>query len=251
MKKFFEKNAENVKEYKELIIPEKIQNSFLTFGYITIITNIIVTLFAIGGIIVMCLYSSFFLIFLLPYNFIYNIYFKNYYIKKEEEKKRKEEKIRIEQNKINIKNWIETYSSNLNKHEDYFLFDPGSGFLEIVEKKPKDFLIKFFNRYNHMYFTSLKNKDMICGRNRRRSLFDTYLITRQYFKDLKFIEFLKIMIELFENKTINTSYCNEVCKYVFYNGRISTYNNLKSYLEFTKDFNFNDLIYYFKYQQDE
>ncbi len=115
-----------------------------------------------------------------------------------------------------------------------------------------DFIKKLLTDYNSNCFTfSNKNNNQICDNNRRRSMYDIYLITKHYYPEVTFEEIVKCLILYVTIKGLKTSYCTTVKKYVFYRSGISEYLNLKNSLEFSfsNNLTMHNLINYFNEKQ--
>ena len=108
-----------------------------------------------------------------------------------------------------------------------------------------DFIIEFFNNYNINCDTfNSKTGQRVCSSNRRRSAFDVYLITKYYYNHVTFKDVLFTLIDLIEKYELYTSYCGDVCKYVYYTRNISIHNRLDRNLEFSSELTFIDLMKY-------
>lgn len=115
-----------------------------------------------------------------------------------------------------------------------------------------DFIKKLLTDYNSNCFTfSNKNNNQICDNNRRRSMYDIYLITKHYYPEVTFEEIVKCLILYVTIKGLKTSYCTTVKKYVFYRSSISEYVNIKDSLEFSfsNNLTMQNLISYFNEKQ--
>jgi hypothetical protein len=123
---------------------------------------------------------------------------------------------------------------------------------EVISKHSdyKQFILEFLRNYNskHYTYSSYKNQQ-ICDSNRRRSMFDIYLITKYYYPEVTFEMVVDSLIFFVKTKAINTSYCNTVQKYVFYVSSISYYNNLNNKLENDNMLTMDNLINYFTHEK--
>lgn len=94
------------------------------------------------------------------------------------------------------------------------------------------FLRSFFTKYNIEYNTVNLDNSLQCHVNRRRSLGDIYLITKYYFPNITLKELIKELLWIQKNFGINSQYCSDVRKHVFYSNSKSDYNSPMSRTEY-------------------
>lgn len=187
-------------------------------------------------------------------NFIY-YFVKDYYEKKAEIKRQKKLKAEIEA-------WIDYYKQGVNQMtplklgnsimSSYNLNKINPQDLNIVNFKnlfktyDKKFILRFLRNINNEYYTvdSETNK-ITCRLSARRSIKDIYLIVKYYFPEITFEQVLEDIVELYNEKFINGSFCNDVRLYVFYTDQISFSRHPDKTLEFSQELTFKDLINYF------
>lgn len=105
----------------------------------------------------------------------------------------------------------------------------------------KTFIKRFILCYNLDYLTvRVFDDQIVCGRRKRRSLGDIYLLCRSYYPSCTLEEVLIILITLCEKGTIFGSYCNQINKYVFHVS--SNLYRRESDVEYSDKIIFRDLV---------
>lgn len=107
------------------------------------------------------------------------------------------------------------------------------------------FIRRFIAYYKDDYCTyEVGTNDFICGTDKRRSVHDIYLISRNYYKDITINDVLKILVNLRNNNQIRGSYCTTICKYVYHIS--SNYRDDNDSTEYGYGIKFKDLINAYK-----
>jgi hypothetical protein len=270
MKKLFELNLDFNLWYKNLLTGEKIDRhntewELYKSGLIVLFISLPIMFITLS----LCSIPFFFSCIV---NYFYYIVAKPYY-NKIEEKKRIELELTIEKDKeIYLQQWIDKYEEHVKSNPNIlklstckrtkygqaqapedFNFIP-SGCCELLGR----FLYDFNLRRYDLIVTTNQNNEITCSYERRRSMFDLYKLCLTYFPDLKFIDFLKSLVDIIENKYLRYSFCSDVRKYVFYPYQISSHFNEFRKLEFHGEYKsnvekdkyyeltFNDLLKYIK-----
>lgn len=185
---------------------------------------------------------------------IYDIYYKlteKRRLQKEEEEKQRKLKEEEENLKSDLKTWLNGYKGLLRYKNYYTLVHKDIGEkLEIPYENITTFLYYFLIKHNLEFNTHYGNY-LVCGVNRRRSIHDLYLISKNYFPTLTLEELILALNNLIENRQICTQYCTTINKYVFYSTGISSHHSTTHSLEFTNNpkLNFYNLIKYLKDEQ--
>lgn len=185
---------------------------------------------------------------------IYDIYYKlteKKRLKKEEEEKQRKLKEEEENLKSDLKIWLKGYKGVLRNEEYYTLIHKITGEkLKIPYENVTTFLYYFLIKHNSEFNTYHGNY-FVCGVNRRRSIHDLYLISKNYFPTLTLEELILALNDLIENRQICTQYCTTINKYVFYSKHVSEHHCTSHSLEFTNNYklNFYNLIKYLKDEQ--
>ncbi len=109
------------------------------------------------------------------------------------------------------------------------------------------FVLFFITDFRNRFETLNKFDNVICSRNRRRSVGDIYLITKHYYPNCKFEEVLQILIKYALNKDISGSYCTTIDKFVFYNRSLGSQNSFykDNQVEYLNDTKMNEIIKYY------
>lgn len=121
---------------------------------------------------------------------------------------------------------ITTVKSHYIENETFFL----DGYTH-EEQTLQDFIVRFFSWYNMEYNTvGHLSQSQICGRGRRRSLGDTYLICKHYYPNCTVHEVLTIIVSLLQDHTIGGCFCTTIRKYVFSFGNTYYRENKTEYI---------------------
>lgn len=86
-------------------------------------------------------------------------------------------------------------------------------------KTLKSFISSFFNYLNY-YYVTYRDTEYYCDSDRNRSLGDVFRICKYYFPDCT----LKEVTETVWNSNINTLYCNDILKRVYFSNARGTTN---------------------------
>lgn len=218
-------------------------------------------------------------------NFIYFLFFLNYYEKRRKKKEEEKEIKKKEYKKKLIEDWINNYENTVKKDNVILKLvtaDTTYGNRHVIHSSVKDFVISesiqnvellilsFLTKYNNnysifqnVYTYDINSKRVNCRNSARRSLYDLYALCLYYYPETKFEDVIKIVIKMIDNYSLNTSFCHDVCKYVFYTDRISNHRNFNHNLEFYNsyfkhqifdnqqvDLTFFDLLNYFEEKEN-
>jgi len=106
----------------------------------------------------------------------------------------------------------------------------------------KKFISVFLFSLNDRYAT-YRHRAFICGPSRRRSAGDIFLICKNYYPNCTFIQVLKILISMLEDKycDLTGDRCGTIRKYVFYIYGGRNYRDDQN-VEYSDNLNFKDII---------